>query len=49
MLLTYANVQFYQELMARARQAIEDGHFASFADEVVRRYREIPAEEEADA
>jgi queuine tRNA-ribosyltransferase len=49
MLLTYANVQFYQELMARARQAIEDGRFASFADEVVRRYREIPAEEEADA
>jgi queuine tRNA-ribosyltransferase len=49
MLLTYANVQFYQELMARAREAIEQGRFASFADEVTRRYRETPAEEEADA
>jgi queuine tRNA-ribosyltransferase len=48
MLLTYANVQFYQELMARARQAIQDGRFASFADEVTRRYRETRAEEEAE-
>jgi queuine tRNA-ribosyltransferase len=38
MLLTYANVQFYQELMARAREAIEEGRFASFADDVRRRY-----------
>ena len=30
MLLSYANVQFYQELMARAREAIEAGGFASF-------------------
>jgi queuine tRNA-ribosyltransferase len=40
MLLTYANVQFYQELMARARAAIGDGRFAQFADDVRRRYRE---------
>jgi queuine tRNA-ribosyltransferase len=50
MLLTYANVQFYQELMARAREAIEQGSFASFAEEVTRRrYRQTPAEEEAEA
>jgi queuine tRNA-ribosyltransferase len=40
MLLTYANVQFYQELMARARDAIADGRFAEFAEDVRRRYRE---------
>jgi queuine tRNA-ribosyltransferase len=49
MLLTYANLQFYQELMGRAREAIEQGRFASFADEVTRRYRETRAEEEAEA
>jgi queuine tRNA-ribosyltransferase len=49
MLLTYANVQFYQELMGRAREAIEQGRFVSFADEVTRRYRETRAEEEAEA
>ena len=49
MLLTYANVAFYQELMARARDDIEQGRFASFADEVARRYREASAEEEAEA
>ncbi len=38
MLLTYNNVQFYQELMARARKAIAAGRFAAFADEVRRRY-----------
>ncbi|MGZ8417687.1 MAG: tRNA guanosine(34) transglycosylase Tgt [Methyloceanibacter sp.] len=38
MLLSYANVQFYQELMARARGAIEAGSFASFAEELRRRY-----------
>jgi tRNA-guanine family transglycosylase len=48
MLLTYANVQFYQELMAQARDAISEGRFVSFADEVMRRYRETPAEEEAE-
>jgi queuine tRNA-ribosyltransferase len=38
MLLSYANVQFYQELMARAREAIAQGRFAAFAEEVGRRY-----------
>jgi queuine tRNA-ribosyltransferase len=38
MLLSYANVHFYQELMARARAAIEEGRFASFTQEVRRRY-----------
>ena len=38
MLLSYANVQFYQELMARARDAIAQGCFASFAEDVRRRY-----------
>jgi queuine tRNA-ribosyltransferase len=47
MLLTYANVQFYQELMARARQVIERGRFASFAENLTHRYRNAPAEEDA--
>ena len=38
MLLSYANVQFYQELMARAREAIEQERFASFTEELRRRY-----------
>ena len=38
MLLSYANVQFYQELMARAREAIEQARFASFTEELRRRY-----------
>ncbi len=38
MLLSYANVQFYQELMARAREAITQGRFASFAEDLRRRY-----------
>jgi queuine tRNA-ribosyltransferase len=38
MLLSYANVQFYQELMSRAREAIAQGRFAAFAEEVRRRY-----------
>jgi queuine tRNA-ribosyltransferase len=38
MLLSYANVQFYQELMTRAREAIAAGNFASFAEDVLRRY-----------
>jgi len=38
MLLSYANVQFYQELMGRARQAIEAGSFAAFSEDVLRRY-----------
>ncbi|MDX2316952.1 MAG: tRNA guanosine(34) transglycosylase Tgt [Hyphomicrobiaceae bacterium] len=47
MLLTYANVQFYQELMGRARAAIAQGTFAAFAENVCRRY-ETTGEEEAD-
>jgi len=38
MLLSWANVQFYQELMGRAREAIAQGEFAAFADDVARRY-----------
>ena len=39
MLLSYANVQFYQELMARSREAILQGRFAAFAEDVLRRYQ----------
>jgi len=39
MLLSWANVQFYQELMARTREAIERGDFAAFAEDVNRRYQ----------
>lgn len=39
MLLSYANVQFYQELMTRARNAIAQGGFADFVEDVKRRYR----------
>jgi queuine tRNA-ribosyltransferase len=39
MLLSYANVQFYQELMARSRKAILQGRFAAFAEDVLRRYQ----------
>ena len=46
MLLSYANVQFYQELMARAREAIAQGRFASFADDVKRRYAAAETDEE---
>jgi queuine tRNA-ribosyltransferase len=49
MLLTYANVQFYQELMARARSAIDEGRFSSFAEDVRRRYREPMTDEAAEA
>lgn len=38
MLVTFANVQFYQELMARTRDAIAQGRFAAFSDEMTRRY-----------
>jgi queuine tRNA-ribosyltransferase len=46
MLLSYANVQFYQELMARAREAIAAERFASFTDELRRRYRETSDDDE---
>jgi queuine tRNA-ribosyltransferase len=38
MLLSWANVHFYQALMARAREAIARGGFAAFAEDVSRRY-----------
>jgi queuine tRNA-ribosyltransferase len=38
MLLSWNNVQFYQELMARAREAIAGGTFAAYAEAVRRRY-----------
>ena len=38
MLLSWANVHFYQELTARARDAILAGTFAAFAEDVTRRY-----------
>ena len=41
MLLSYANVQFYQELMARAREAIAQGRFAGFAEDLRRRYAAV--------
>ncbi len=43
MLVTFANVQFYQHLMARTREAIAQGRFAEFAEDVARRY--APTEE----
>jgi queuine tRNA-ribosyltransferase len=49
MLLSYANVQFYQELMARAREAIARGRFADFAEDLTHRYQSAPAEEDANA
>jgi queuine tRNA-ribosyltransferase len=47
MLLSYTNVQFYQELMDRAREAIAVGRFAAFADDVRRRYA-VAADEAED-
>jgi queuine tRNA-ribosyltransferase len=43
MLLSYANVHFYQELMARAREAIAEGRLAAFTEAVRRRYAESDA------
>ena len=34
MLLSWANVHFYQELMAGAREAIARGAFAAYAEDV---------------
>jgi queuine tRNA-ribosyltransferase len=47
MLLSYANVQFYQELITRARTTIEQGSFARFAEELQRRYARSDAAPEA--
>jgi len=49
MLLSYANVQFYQELMQAAREAIAHGRFASFAEEVSRGYRDAGEPDDSDA
>ena len=38
MLLSWANVHFYQDLMARARAAIGRGAFSGLAHDVQRRY-----------
>jgi queuine tRNA-ribosyltransferase len=38
MLLSYANVQFYQELMTRAREAIAAGQLAALIEDMRRRY-----------
>ena len=38
LLLSWANVHFYQELMVRAREVIQNGEFAAFAEAVKRRY-----------
>ncbi len=48
MLLSWANVQFYEELMARARAAIAAGDFARFTDDVLRRYSTASDEDDAD-
>ena len=48
MLLSYANVQFYQELMARAREAIAQGRFSSFAAELRGRYRDTSQPDDDD-
>ena len=47
MLLSWANVHFYQELMARARAAIAAGTFTAFAADVRRRYAGTIKESEA--
>jgi queuine tRNA-ribosyltransferase len=38
MLLSWANVHFYQELMAGARDAIARGELTAYAEDVRRRY-----------
>jgi queuine tRNA-ribosyltransferase len=47
MLLSYANVQFYQELMGRAREAIAQGRFAALVEEVSRRYAASEPDDES--
>ncbi len=44
MLLSWANIHFYQELMARVRAAIEAGSFDDFAKEMGRRYSDTGPE-----
>jgi queuine tRNA-ribosyltransferase len=45
MLLSFANVAFYQELMTKAREAIVEGRFTSFVGDVQRRYASAPQDE----
>src|SRR4029078_3484142 len=45
MLLSFANVAFYQQLMAGARAAVCEGRFAAFVADVQRRYASAPADE----
>jgi queuine tRNA-ribosyltransferase len=45
MLLSFANVAFYQELMASAHAAIGEGRFATFVEDVQRRYASAAADE----
>jgi queuine tRNA-ribosyltransferase len=45
MLLSFANVAFYQELMAKARAAITEGRFAEFVADVQRRYASAPPDD----
>jgi queuine tRNA-ribosyltransferase len=47
MLLSWANVHFYQELMARAREAIQNGALAAFAEDVKRRYATLSDSDES--
>jgi len=45
MLLSFANVAFYQELMAAARASIAEGRSADLVADVRRRYASTPADE----
>jgi queuine/archaeosine tRNA-ribosyltransferase len=38
MLLSYANVQFYQEMMQQAREAIAQGTYRNFVEDMRLRY-----------
>ena len=42
MLLSYANVQFYQEMMERAREAIAQGTYRNFVEDMRLRYARSP-------
>jgi queuine tRNA-ribosyltransferase len=45
MLLSFANVAFYQQLMARARAAITEGRFAEYVADVQNRYASAPVDD----
>jgi queuine tRNA-ribosyltransferase len=46
MLLSFANVAFYQQLMAKAREAITEGRFTDFVADMSRRYSSARGEDE---